>query len=858
MKIFFTAIVACLLASTLFNSNAYPQALEQVDNNFRLFELNEAGLSPSIPSSPNQASEELIAQPLVSVKEKAEKIALDPYNSTVETTLFDVYLGDKLKGAILADYTDQWLEITTPQDLIDQMSDLKGAQRLMPLISGKLIEKREILDVGAIKYDLNTFSIRIDVTPEFLGLTTLDLNKRVKNPVNAPSLQQRLSVVTSGSTQGGSKGALAHRGIASYGTYNAVLDGALVDNEPYEVTQATVGGIFGDYRATGGLLQTPGSNFAGSLQYAGIKVETAEELFLDQDLIRGSRFEVFVPSRSRVEFYRDGRLISVQVLDFGLREVDTTSFPQGSYDVDIVIIDSFGSSTRQRKFFTKAGFLASRNQPIYTLQAGTIRDELDSIDKPVYQGGVRFRASDIFDLDTSVYGSEDLTIGTIETIGLYREFRFGLGLNQSSQGDSGVNSNFSTDLYGFNLNLSHTDTIHGGESRDVVDPVQEEPFDPVFNLKKRDDRLIFLDRYSNSYGIGRRMGPTNLRYISEESSGDGTPKHYSRGPYFEWNIIENTIQTLRFQVSTVDTEQGQVDNAGMLFAYRISDNFVIATQLSRIGRDNGDETLLLTSLNYDEKDKNRLGSRGILSNEIRNKDKKEKGAETSITNQANLTTTGEYLETIGFVRDTRTDQTDNSSYGVSATSSFLMASDLSVSVSHPVTQEAVFIAEVASNSTESVFEILMNGQVAGTVTAGGKTTIGVSPYRTYDIKLRPKEGEDLVSYDSNTTTVTFFPGNVIKRKWQADKVFIILGRIIDENGDPVARQRIKGTKEYTATEEDGTFQAEIGGTETLTIETHGYQCKLSFDIPADQQYFLDLGDLPCINEEKNTSPKKQP
>lgn len=805
-----------------------------------------------VPTSLEQATAELSKdsslRPSAPEKKPVSVAVTDPFTSSVETTLFDVYLGDKLKGAVLADYTDEWLLISEPADLITQLTDLKNGERLIPLLTNKIRKRREIKELGAVHYDVNTFSITIEPSAELLKARSMSIGRRVGDPENAPSLQQRVGIVSSGSTEGETNSAFSHRGIASYGAFMAMADGAVVSDRDYELNQATAAGIFGDYRASAGLLQTTGHSFAPSLQYSGIKLETAEELFLDQDLIHGSQFQIFVPSRSRVEFYRDGRLISTQVLDFGLREIDTTSFPQGSYDVDVVIIDSFGNATRQRKFFTKAGFLASRAQPIFTVQGGSIRDNLDSLDEPVYQAGVRWRATDIFDLSTSLYGSEDLQIGTIETVGLYRDFRFSLGLNESTEQDRGITSSIGATILGFNLFANHSETLKGGIVPDVVDEDENEPFDPVFDLRDRQTELLFQDRYNHSYSIARRMGNFHLRYVYEESSGEGTRERFSRGPYFEWILRDAKFSSLRFQASLLDTDRGDIRSAGLMYGYRLTNNLTVGAQLSHFERDTGDETVLLASLGYDGKNTNEVGDRAQFTSEVRDRDIKSQGRETSVNTQLNVDTTGDLAQVVGFVRNSRTDNRDNTAYGVNGQSSFMVASDSTVSISHPVNREAVFIAEVDSKTTDSPFEILMNEQIVGTVAAGERAVIGVAPYRTYEVRVRPQEGGDLVSYESNEAKVTIFPGNVVKRSWQVEKVFILIGRIVDEHGEPLARKRIKGTKEYTVTEEDGTFQAEVGGYETLKIESESHSCTISFDFPETPGYFFDIGDFPCLSD----------
>lgn len=809
--------------------------------------------SPTEPLEPGAilVLPEPIAAPLPAKNQSSATGSTIEPTGEFETTLFDIYVADKFKGAILADYTDTWLRISEPAEVVAQLKDLKEGERLIPLLTGVIEKRRELQDIGSISYDLNNFRIIIQPGQSILETSNLALKRRVAPDPNAGfSLQQRLSGTASGDLSHNTRSAFNHRSIASYGQFFGVMDGAVVSDRAYEVTEGSAGGIFGDYRGRMGYLQTSGSQFAPSLQFMGLNFETAEELFLDQDLIRGSRFELFVPSRSRVEFYRDGRLLAVQVLDFGLQEINTTAFPQGSYDVDIIITDSFGVVTRERRFFTKSGYLASRAHPIYTLQVGSIRDDLRSLDIPVYQSGVRWRAADIFDLQGSVYGSESMHLGSVVSNLLYRNYHMILGTEFSSKGDLGISASFGGIARGTNFNAGITKTLAGGTPPPAVPtPDPNDPFAPVFSLRNRSTALTFQDRYDLSGSVGRTFGKFDLRFgglRSLDSTSDSTPYRYSVGPSLDWRIWNDVDNTLRLSSSFAHTEQSEIYNVGLFDNYRISRNLSLYSQLGFRREDGEDRFLAFLGLTYDNKERNDLGTRARFSSEFENSTDAEGQRINSESNQLDIDQTGDFIQTVGFIRQNITTQENNTSVGMSATSSFLMARDGSVSLAHPVSGEGVLVAEVPSSSSSAEFEVLIDNQIAATVKSGGRAVIGVTPYRSYQVRIRPVEGGDIVTYDTSSVQMTFFPGNVIHHKWQVEKVFIVLGRLVDESGMPIGHQRIKGTKEYTATEEDGSFQAEIGGLESLEVSSSTHRCKLELSIPERPEYFIDLGDVRCV------------
>jgi len=777
----------------------------------------------------------------------------------IETTLFDLYLSDSFQGMILASYTDDWFEIDNPADIIDQIPDLIDGNDLLPLFEGRVPRTRALEELGTVRYNLNTFSIIVEPRERFLQSSSIDLLRRVPDPEKAFSLQQRVGVTSSGNLDEDINTTFSHRTLVSTGKYFGRLDGALVQEDSYELTEALAGGIVSDYEFGLGLLQSQGMQFVPSTQFTGFNIRTAEEIFLDQELIRGSKLEVFIPGRARVEFFRGGRLLSVQILDFGLQEIDTRAFPQGSYDVDIVITEDSGRISRESRFFTKSGFLASRARPLYSLGIGVARDKLTLLDTPVYQAGVRFRATDILELSSSVYGTDDIAFGSLDMSGLYRDFFFSAGTNVSSRGDSGISGSLSGNLLGFNFNSRFSETLKAVRTDNSFTDETPEPEslteeDELFSVAlpsigRRE--LLFQDRSNLSGNIYKTIGRLDLRLSAERNRTGEQEARYNIGPSAQFRIIDSPQQSLRFQSSYITRDADTILDNSLLGRYRLSKDWAVDAQLTHRNRSGNnsftdtDETFVFTRLTYDaRRGRSRRGAYLSASNELRT-DTRDGQDRTSMINQFRAEYTGDYLQTSGFVRDNRVSGGGNTSIGLNAQSSFLLSGDGGLSVSAPVGSEAVIITEVVSRSTKSKFDILINNQLYDTIRAGEKSIVGVTPYRTYRITVRPAEADDIVDYDATVRQATLFPGNVVKESFSADRVFIALGQLVDSEGNPLSYQRIRGTREYTATESDGSFQMEITGSEDLYVDGREYKCKLELSVDEFPQYFIELGKVLC-------------
>lgn len=772
----------------------------------------------------------------------------------IERTLFDLYTSDAFVGGALANYTEEWCEIEDPLGTIEQIPDFRKerVEDVVPLLAGRIERTRTIPGVGSVLCDIYTFRVVVTLDPMFLRAQSRSLAGRLPAPESGFSLQQNIGVAAAGEFSGDKNSAFSHRSVVGVGRMFGRFNGAAVQGEAYELTEASAFGYVGDFEVGSGFLETSGQSFANSLQYTGVQLRTSDKVLLNPEDGRGSRLEVFVPSRSRVEFYRGGRLLSVQVLDFGLQEVDTLRFPQGSYDVDVVITESNGNVTRDRKFFTKSGFLTIRGRPSYDLQVGALREEFATEGTPVYLAGVQWRAADSVDLGGSVYGSDELAIAQFAINGLYRENYFLASSSVSTEGDLGVNGSFSTSLYDFTLNVGGAKTLKESDSSKAIavtpTPSPNDPPDFI-PRRSRTRELFFQDRTLYTANVRRTVGRLEFAYSIQGEEFDGDDTRRSRGPSLLWNIHDDTRNFLRFNIAYYDTDQGDVQSNILNYRYRISSAWNFGAQVGYYDREEeGEEVVGLLTLNYDEQRRSQYSTRLAFTSEARDRRGQEGGSEdgSSFTNQLAVDYGGDYLFGRAFVRNQSGDAAGNSSFGVNAESAVLIGNDGSTAISYPMAQDAVFIANIKGVSPGTKFEILLNDQVFDTVSAGKRSAVSVPPFRTYRVSIRPSDPNQLVDYDTTTHTITFFPGNVVERTWEVAQVIIVLGRLVDRGGNPIPLQRIRGTREYVATDEGGHFQAEIAGDEALSVESPTVKCTVTLPVFERSDYFNDLGDVSCL------------
>lgn len=765
-----------------------------------------------------------------------------------EVTAFDVIRDEKLVATVLAKYGDGWLEIESPEDVIEELKvSPEGTSKVESALSGRIEGVRIVDGVGRFEADTDNFRIRIALDPAVLPEKVTE--ELLPEPTDRLAFLQRFGVAASGDYDNEKSAAFNFQSRLSKGRFWGKYDTTSLSEGQDQVDELAAFGLIGSVQAGTGLQRTPGQTFAQSVDMLGLSLKTSEDIIQNQESLRGSRFQIFVPSRSRVEFYRDSRLLSVEILDFGLQEADTQSWPSGSYEVTAVIREESGGTVTDQRFFTKSGLLALTSRPIYSFNAGVLRDQYSLLDTPVYQTGIRFRAADALELNSSVYGTDDIALASLGSIAIWQGLTFDTNISSSTKSELGLMANVSGEIYdfGWNVNWSRSFSNEAPPEVEILDDGDgdlDDDEEPTFIPEPNQLDLLSAKRRSLNGVLSKNFDNVIVKISGNTNRSSFQDKRYAVGPSLEWRIINSSDLALSFSLGAFRTDEGDKSEA-YISLRKTFGKWSSQSQLSA-RRDPGHDDVRATSqLTYDARSNAGKGVRATLSNETGNS--ADDDSDVMTINGAALEYGGDYMNGGGFLRDRRSSENDGTAYGVNARSAVLITDEPRISIARPVNYEAVYIAEVESDSSNTTFEVLVNDQVYEEIEPGSRAVIGLSPFRTYRFAIRPSKSSDVVSYDNSVKTMTVFPGNIIRQVWSAEKVTIALGRVVDQHGEPIATERIRGAKGYVFTEEDGSFQAEITGKEEFAIRSPRTQCGLTLpDMPIGE-FFTDYGDVLCNN-----------
>ena len=133
-----------------------------------------------------------------------------------------------------------------------------------------------------------------------------------------------------------------------------------------------------------------------------------------------------------------------------------------------------------------------------------------------------------------------------------------------------------------------------------------------------------------------------------------------------------------------------------------------------------------------------------------------------------------------------------------------------------------------SGDSKNDFDVLVNNAPVSFALGGTTTVVPLPPFDTYDIAIRPR-GDGLHDYDTTTRTVTLYPGNVETIDFSSREALVLLGKLVNEEGEALAGHQLSGSGQITRTDEFGLFQIRVPkGLQQLQVNmANGESCQLT-------------------------------
>ncbi len=577
-----------------------------------------------------------------------------------------------------------------------------------------------------------------------------------------------------------------------------------------------------------------GGPLAQTVRLLGLRVGTSANTRLDRARIGASLIEISVAQSAVVEIRRNGETLDVQRVEPGQALLDTSRFPDGSYEIDLEIREG-GMVRSETQYFSSYGDLPAPDRPQWYLEAGQAIGFNDRVLEAASDGplivalGRHQRMGRVWSLRADAVLSE-LSSHAELGIGLeHQNLTGGLGIVASDQGDQGWYVRGQSSVRGWRLSGSYRQIETGGF--DITPGVGEyDPFPRAF----RQARL--------SVQRSQPWGRYGLRgFYRENAAGKET---WFAGSFVDFSILRRRDWRLNLELRG---ELGS-DRSTRFIGLRLSRAFRGAPSSNWRRHSN----LRVASDLVEARSSDDRSLRRVIETDVQAEQVRTDGGQLGLF--ANLRQEDIFGLRAGF--HYRGDQVDAR---VDARRTYQNQNSVSMDLHSGVTlgrggvswtarQEESGVQVVLSQPSPVPMALQVGGQSRAVLKAGQSGFLPLRPFEIYDVGIQPLSASN-IAYDQGEQRLIAYPGNVIRLDRKVRPIEIYVGRLVNGRGEPVSHAVLTGDGVIGRTDAQGYFQIDGAAGDVLAAaRSEGTAC--SFVLPATKTpgaIYVNSGTVRCVD-----------
>ena len=572
------------------------------------------------------------------------------------------------------------------------------------------------------------------------------------------------------------------------------------------------------------------SGFLISRDIAGISFGSTDDTLLDKDSSNSTPLDIVMPDRGIVEVFKDGQLIHSELLDTGYQTIDTCGFPGGTYEVEIKITTTGGATLKsEKRIFVKQNRIKTGDQSAWFLEAGQTIYSSDSLlpdtSKQIliragYEHGLSYNTG----VRWSLASSRNEQVSEVDFAYFMPDFSLASGLMVGLQQQLGTH---------LAINWNHSSTLWvSAETRRIWNSDRPEIAD-----KKMPD-LVSHQKVLDTVTVGL---PVSSGFITARYSYRESPRSsdHLKSLSFQSNLKAKRKDFLRLNCSLTEADNRLSFQVSLSLSLDFNDlQHYIGSQYSEQRYKDDISRELRTTYQAQWGD----------INQSRQMEQRARFGVDIAKDSTDLFGTYDNTSSLGSLslalNHERQDGSSTTGYSGSFGTS-LSFSHKGVVIGGADREKSAITVSVDGSNTNDVFRVLVNEQFAGFARGGSVTTIPLSPFKSYRVKLENTDA-NLYEFSSARSVVTLYPGNIKHLTFKVWKNITVFGQVVDREGKAQENYCLFSREFISCSNQFGLIQTELSDKETkMTLKRNASSCSVKLDFSQAVDGFLDLGSIVC-------------
>jgi Mat/Ecp fimbriae outer membrane usher protein len=792
--------------------------------------------------------------------------------SAVQESSVDVYFGDKKIADAMATFSPTQFEFKTPLTVVKAIPDLKKSEEnaILKALTGNLEQNPALIcqkpnqpqgcgqlkpTVAGIIFDAGRFKVVLFVNPTSLEVIHLSDNPYIPFPETKEfSFIQNLAGGFASSNQTLNFN-IRTRGILSY--YLTRLRYNLYATEKgFQMNSAAIETEWRDTDALLGMFRSQATSLLGQQEVLGVRVATSFKQRTDLRTAFGNELVVFLPQRALVKTFRDNQLLSSQRLEVGNQTIDTSYFPDGAYNVDIVIEEDSGSSRAEHYFFSKSMMMPPLNNPIYVAELGVRKKVVNNLSPipqyttvPLLHLATARRLNDYFGYDTDLLYSNKEGFGTLGFSFLYSHINLRLAGLASN---TGYGAEFRTNLQFDNFNS--TVNLHKSWQNNSA-LLQEDSlsFNP---FTQADMSMGYIFPHGISVNIRSQWRENNS--VNNIKSSQYTINPFVTAPLFQYQGFRADVN-LSYALNSQDQlgmftlRLQQNTRNGLSISNQAQASYQPVQENQRTGFNNNNLNANSNQAQADYQSTQESQRIGFNNNLNINWQDNQQGFVNkqvalnwrSLMDSQAIRLTGEYRDiswgASGFAEHLLPNQGKaTTSYGAQFVSN-VIGDEEGMSFGGSQIGESAIMVDLLGSPKGAGFDVLASrmaklpgseNKIANAY-VGANNITALEPYETYQIRIAPHK-TTFAHYEDKIYNITLYPATVARLVWKVDQTFTVIALVMRPDGSLVKNAKLEGAFEPASTDDQGLLQADVSTENKLMLKPKT-EPACQIEVPPDLQ-----------------------